>query len=505
MAYQYPLNGGRLNASINPSGNTAGVPGLISTGTLHIAGGNNITLSQNGASVTISGAANAGGVGLSAGTQSASTGTINFANSNGVTFGMSASNQITASVATDYAASNHSHGNPSLNLTNLSGSTASASNGLTLSLSAPAQSNLSATGAVSLSSNGNTISIGAPAFSAGIATNSTVSNQIIFSAGNNITLSQSTNPSGATIAIHGTSGGGGGGIALANSQATYTSGTAQLLEGAGAITIGSGTGQRFNISVPQASSMSVTGALSIMTTGNTISMGAPAMSVLSAGNGISISTTGSTVVFQAAGGGAAKTFSYFNPQDAYALAAGQHGQGTVHIQPGQLPNVQFDRVAMPMVISNATNSSGSQTASFHFGIYTRTASTLSLMSSVSTSFAVTQSGTAGSYSLFGGQRLLTMGFTGTLLEDQYYFGIMSRTSSGGANASMSQLVASQISSNFSGIVGQASNATDQQTRGLGYFSASSSALPVSIAFTQIRGTGAMALRQPSFYLVSQTF
>lgn len=42
-------------------------------------------------------AAPAGGLALSAGTQSVGTGTINFANSNGVTFGMSNSNQITAS------------------------------------------------------------------------------------------------------------------------------------------------------------------------------------------------------------------------------------------------------------------------------------------------------------------------------------------------------------------------------------------------------------------------
>ena len=41
-------------------------------------------------------------------------------------------------VKTDYAASDHSHGNPTLALTNLSGTTASASNGFTLSLSAAA-------------------------------------------------------------------------------------------------------------------------------------------------------------------------------------------------------------------------------------------------------------------------------------------------------------------------------------------------------------------------------
>lgn len=78
---------------------------------------------------------------LAAGTQTANTtGTVLFQNSNGISFGMSQSSQITASHngLTTAALSNHSHGNPTLALTNLSGTTASASNGFTLSLSAGA-------------------------------------------------------------------------------------------------------------------------------------------------------------------------------------------------------------------------------------------------------------------------------------------------------------------------------------------------------------------------------
>lgn len=60
--------------------------------------------------------------------------TLSFADSNGVSFSNS-NGSVVATVATTYAASNHSHGNPTLALTNLSGTTASASNGLTLSLS----------------------------------------------------------------------------------------------------------------------------------------------------------------------------------------------------------------------------------------------------------------------------------------------------------------------------------------------------------------------------------
>lgn len=87
------------------------------------------------------GAAGAGGgIAASAGTQVATSGTLVFSNSNGLTFGLSNSSVLTASHngLTTAAASNHSHGNPTLNLTNLSGTTASNSAGLTLSLSAAA-------------------------------------------------------------------------------------------------------------------------------------------------------------------------------------------------------------------------------------------------------------------------------------------------------------------------------------------------------------------------------
>jgi hypothetical protein len=79
---------------------------LISSGTAVLAGGNNITLSQNGQSITISGANAAGAqTGISGIADSAHTqtvGTLSFANSNGVTFGLSTganTGTLTASVA----------------------------------------------------------------------------------------------------------------------------------------------------------------------------------------------------------------------------------------------------------------------------------------------------------------------------------------------------------------------------------------------------------------------
>lgn len=73
------------------SGNTAGVMAHISSGTLTLAGGNNITLSQNGNAVTISAfnqTAQTFVAGIAAGGVTATSGTVIFSNSNGLAFGL---------------------------------------------------------------------------------------------------------------------------------------------------------------------------------------------------------------------------------------------------------------------------------------------------------------------------------------------------------------------------------------------------------------------------------
>lgn len=84
------------------SGNTAG-QSTVSGTNIVLAGGANITLSANGSTVSIvGGAGGAGNTGyLSAGTTNASLGTVSFANSNGVTFGIDGQT-ITATVQTNY-------------------------------------------------------------------------------------------------------------------------------------------------------------------------------------------------------------------------------------------------------------------------------------------------------------------------------------------------------------------------------------------------------------------
>lgn len=206
MAYQYPLNGGRINASVGGNSTSAGAGyQLVSTGTLMLAGGNNVTLQQNANSISISG--------------------LSYADSNGVSFGINAGT-LTASVNAaqsvqtigGYATGNTTGQSSSstfdarsLSVSAMGGASAGYSGGM-LQVAAPVVSSLSQTGIISLSQNGNTISIGAPAFSAGMSTGGnstgtagTVSNQIIFAGGNNVTLSQSTGAGGNTLSIAGPS------------------------------------------------------------------------------------------------------------------------------------------------------------------------------------------------------------------------------------------------------------------------------------------------------------
>lgn len=90
---------GSLNVSLSGN-NTLGVLTNISSGTVYLAGGNNITLSQNGNSVTFIGGAGGGTQtaisGISGGTTQMTSGTAVFSDSHGISFGVNG-NTITAS------------------------------------------------------------------------------------------------------------------------------------------------------------------------------------------------------------------------------------------------------------------------------------------------------------------------------------------------------------------------------------------------------------------------
>ena len=460
---------------------------------------------------------------------------IAFVDSNGVSFGASTSNNgsitITATVATTYAASNHSHGNPTLALTNLTGTTASASNGFTLSLSAaapgagggivlansqttytsgtvnlsgagaitiqsttgqsfqisvPATSSLSATGIISLSTNGSTVSIGADNILTMYATSNTTqsstgtvsANSLIFrgagaasvgisngsivisapsAAAGNVTISAGTasaglaslvfsNSNGVSFGLNGSTitasaVGGGGGIALANSQTTYTSGTAHL-SGAGAITIQSTTGQSYIVSAPGSSSISGTGHVSISVNASTISIGAPSPAISGSNGSFSYSTltfgnlnnvsfytsNGSMVASINAAGG--HTLSNFHHPENVWTSLGAQGQGSLSIKHMYVPfNVTGTQMNIGMSVSGATNTSAttaSANVSLWIGIYTLNGSSLSLASSGSANngFQWSQSASSTGNTSINSMRLMSVPINVNMTPGEYWMGVV---------------------------------------------------------------------------------
>ncbi len=178
----------RFNLTL--SGNTDGVMAQVSSGTLTLAGGANITLSQAGNAISIIGGAGGGGAGMSAGLSTggntsgdtgAVTGRLILVGGNNLTLSGSTN---AGSMTITFSAPNLGAGAMSAgasNLGNTAGSTgitgtqlvlvgsgvmslsqSTGANGGTVSILAPATSSLSATGQVSISTNGSTISIGVP-------------------------------------------------------------------------------------------------------------------------------------------------------------------------------------------------------------------------------------------------------------------------------------------------------------------------------------------------------
>lgn len=141
-------------ATTNSAGATLAVPPFLTTAAQSDHSHGNPTLAltnltgttaSNSAGFTLSlsgaggGVINQTGPNIADSAATITSGTVVFSNANGVSFGLAGSTMTASHNAlTTAALSNHSHGNPTLNLTNLSGTTGSNSNGFTLSLSAAA-------------------------------------------------------------------------------------------------------------------------------------------------------------------------------------------------------------------------------------------------------------------------------------------------------------------------------------------------------------------------------
>lgn len=227
------------------------------------------------------------------------------------------------------------------------------------------------------------------------------------------------------------------------------------------------------------------------------------------GNNVTLSGTGSTIIVSGGAGGAGVTATMWQPFNEGVNVIGLQGQATMHIAPLPTPptaaggEVQLDRLAIPIYWTNATNSTGSATLSLWFGLYTRNGTSLSRMHSTSYSKTHAYAG-AGSSATFNGIRLHTIPWTTTIPDGRYYVANVMRSTYAGANGTHSQVLVSQLNSNFSGIFGTVSNASYQWPLGWGVYSASTTALPDSMGFSQIYGSASLAARPPSWFMISST-
>jgi hypothetical protein len=223
--------------------------------------------------------------------------------------------------------------------------------------------------------------------------------------------------------------------------------------------------------------------------------------VFSNANGVTFGLDGSTVTASVAAAAGA-TLNQYDPFGQLMHIVTHQGQGSLHLQPVEMPNIHHDRVVLRIAWSNASGSTGSVTISNWVALYSRNESTLSLVASASTSHAVTFSGTEGDWSIIGGIRLLSIPWTNTITAGNYWFGYLNRTTSGGTNASYNQLCVSQMGSVFSGLWSVATNQSHQRALGMGTYSATTAGIPGSIAFSQISGSGTLPMRPPTWFLLS---
>jgi hypothetical protein len=441
----------------------------ISTGTAFLAGGSNITLSQNGNSISIIGGAGGGGggVAIQVSNTTYTSGTVNFSNANGITFGSTAGG-VTASYTVPSQVSLFALGNTTQNSSTVLPFNALSFNGA---------------GEATVGFSNGSIQVSLPPSSVGVSNigntsgnTGTYSGQVVFAGGNNITLSVNSGAAGAqTISISGAAAGAttAGLFATGNTTNVSTATAAlssQLYNFQGGVTGGFSAGS-IQISAPAISSLSATGLASVSVNGSTISIGVPG-------------TVNSVWA------------PYWGSQTPVQI-----GNGSIQVYPANMDqNFTASRADIYASIAGSTValSSYAGTVSAFVGIYTRNGSTLSLASSGSQSYSFSNQSGITNLSAFTGLRNMSVPINVSGAPQDAWLAVMSKTASSNTNAwSASNMLIPGNGAQLAGLIGASANATQQQMLGLGVFSVSSASLPSSMAISQINGTATNAAMMPA--------
>lgn len=533
------LNTAQSNVTwtVNSAGLSLDARGYAGTGTTFNGASlsGSMTVNSNGVQLSLSAgpylttamqsnAATISNIRVSAGTTSNLLSAVTFGNANGITFGLDAStvtashNGLTSQSNQNVTAQNGGFAFQTLSFSNANGISFGTSAGSAITASHNAITTARASNdAIGLNTAQSNVtwtvnSSGLSLDARGYAGTGTTFN------GANVSGSMTVNSVGVQLSLSAAAPGGGGETRLtayAVSNTTQSStGTIPLssiqFAGAGIASVGITNGSVV-ISVPSGGGAGDGGVFAgVSDLGNT----AGSTGTVSTGNFVLVGSNGITLSQSTGAAGSAATITIHGnaatrtmwfPFNEGVNVAGLQGQGTMNIVPviARDDVLHVDRVAFPIQFSNATNSTGSVTITLLMGLYTKNASTLSLAHSTSTTVAWTFSGTVNS-SAQSGIRLHTIPWTTTIDDGRYYAGVVFRSTTGGANATLNQILVSQMNSNFSGLFGVATNRSRQWPLGFGVYSASTTAVPGSIAFSQIDGTASLAARPPSWFMISGT-
>lgn len=355
----------------------------------------------------------------------------------------------------------------------------------------------------------------------------TVSNQLVLAGGNNVTLSQSTSGGSATITISAAGGGGAAGTnTIGMSNLGNTVGTSGVVTGSN-IQFAFAGGNNVTLSQSiNASSATITisaagGGFSagMSTGGNTVGDTGVATNqiVFAGGNNITLSQStaagGNTITISGAAGGGAASVNFYQNMDRGTSASLATAHRTLMLQrlnqenAGNAANITANTFLINMTANmTATSLSSSHTLTLRIGIYADQTTQLSLINSASTTWGFT-AGTSNSANYHGPR---WMSFVSSQWSSApvfvegsvYVFGLLASTSNYGPplsyigqnymhSAQRSGTIGTTVATNTSLAQGNYWNAM---------YSATVSALPVTISASQVNRNNATAIFMPHVIL-----
>lgn len=451
--------GGATSAGLYATGNTtSGSSGTVAISSIIFNGLGIASVGVSNGSVLISVPAGAPSpVNFSAGTTSNNLGSVVFSNSNGVFFGLNGST-ITASAPVAFSAGTTSFNAISLTFSNANG--------------------------ISFGLNGfSPILTASYAFRVSAGTTSNDLRSITFADSNGIVFG--LNASTITASHNGLT-------SQSNQNAVGSNGNFNFqtisFSNANGISFGTSAGSAIFASHNAITSQS-NQQMTLFATGNTTQSSSGTMnasSIIFRGSGVASVgvSNGSVIVDVPAGGGAAERVGFHVPWMGTLQSSGWEN-ASYRVFPYNGPPIQMDRLVQYVSYSQATDSTCSGTVSIWCQIFTKNASTLSNFASGSTTYGWSGPGTNSSTLYMGGMKAMSCPLTATLSSGNYWIGILMRSTTGGANASLSHINISQFSQSYKGNWGVGSNVSDQIHLGFGLLTASTSTTRDSIAFSDI--------------------